>query len=124
MTTPLNPKESTKPAFSQRQALFLGQDSDSIIKKFFGSSAMVAILVLGLITIFLFKEGAGFVQLYHKSLKEYRLSGLEYVDVLKEKREGYTALTRYLNDVKADWINDLRAEGLPQSEINARVMSP
>lgn len=117
-------KDSPKPAFSQRRALFLGQDSDSIIKKFFGSSAMVAILVLGLITIFLFKEGAGFVQLYHKSLQEYRLSGLEYVDILKEKREGYTSLTRYLNDVKADWINALRAEGLPQSEINKRVMSP
>ena len=85
---------------------------------------MVAILVLGLITIFLFKEGAGFVQLYHKSLKEYRLSGLEYVDVLKEQRDGYTALTRYLNDVKANWINDLRTEGLSQSEITARVMSP
>jgi phosphate transport system permease protein len=117
-------KGQPKPAFSQRRALVLGQDSDSIIKKFFGSSAMVAILVLGLITIFLFKEGAGFVQLYHKSLQEYRLSGLEYVDILKEKREGYTSLTRYLNDVKADWINALRAEGLPQSEINKRVMSP
>lgn len=85
---------------------------------------MVAILVLGFITIFLFKEGAGFVQLYHKSLQEYRLSGLEYVDILKEKREGYTSLTRYLNDVKADWINALRADGLPQSEINKKVMSP
>ena len=85
---------------------------------------MVAILVLGLITIFLFKEGAGFVQLSHKSLKEYRLSGLEYVDVLKEQRDGYTALTRYLNDVTANWINDLRTEGLSQSEITARVMSP
>jgi phosphate transport system permease protein len=85
---------------------------------------MVAILVLGLITIFLFKEGAGFVQLYHKSLQEYRLSGLEYVDILKEKRESYTSLTRYLNDVKADWINALRVEGLPQSEINKKVMSP
>lgn len=116
--------ESKKPAFSKRRALFLGQDSDSIIKKFFGCNAMVAILVLGLITIFLFKEGAGFVQLYHKSLKEYRLSGLEYVDILKEKREGYTSLTRYLNDVKADWINALRAEGLPQAEINKLVMSP
>ena len=116
--------DTKRPAFSQRRALFLGQDSDSIIKKFFGSSAMVAILVLGLITIFLFKEGAGFVGLYHKSLQEYRLSGLEYVDILKEKREGYTSLTRYLNDVKADWINALRAEGLPQSEIHRRVMSP
>ncbi|MCH2074623.1 MAG: phosphate ABC transporter permease subunit PstC [Puniceicoccaceae bacterium] len=124
MANTLKQQESPKPTFSQRRALFLGQDLDSIIKKFFGSSAMVAILVLGLITIFLFKEGAGFVQLYHKSLKEYRLSGLEYVDVLKEQRDGYTALTRYLNDVKANWINDLRTEGLSQSEITARVMSP
>jgi len=124
MATPPNHQDSPKPAFSKRRALFLGQDSDSIIKKFFGSSATVAILVLGLITIFLFKEGAGFVGLYHKSLQEYRLSGLEYVDILKEKREGYTSLTRYLNDIKADWINALRTEGLPQSEINKRVMSP
>ena len=124
MTTVPSQPDRSKPAFSKRRALFLGQDSDSIIKKLFGSSAMVAILVLGLITIFLFKEGAGFVQLYHKSLQEYRLSGLEYVDILKEKREGYTSLTRYLNDVKADWINALRAEGLPQSEINKKVMSP
>jgi len=117
-------KDPPKPAFSKRRSLFLGQDSDSIVKKFFGCNAMVAILVLGLITIFLLKEGAGFIHLYHKSLKEYRLSGLEYVDLLKEKREGYTALTRYLNDVKAEWIHSLRAEGLPQSEINKRVMSP
>ena len=85
---------------------------------------MVAILVLTLITIFLFKEGLGFIQLYHKSLQEYRMSGLEYVDILKERREGYTSLTRYLNDVKAEWIDALKAEGLPQSEITRRVMAP
>ncbi len=124
MATPSNNQNSAKPAFSKRRALFLGQDSDSIIKKFFGCNAMVAILVLGLITIFLFKEGAGFVNLYHKSLKEYRQSGLEYVDILKDKREGYISLTRYLNDIKADWINALRVEGLPQADINKRVMSP
>jgi len=123
MATPPSQIDTKKPAFSRRRAVILGQDSDSIIKKFFGSSAMIAILVLALITIFLFKEGAGFVQLYHKSIQEYRLSGLEYVDILKEKREGYTSLTRYLNDVKAEWINALRAKGLPQSEINQRVMS-
>jgi phosphate transport system permease protein len=117
-------ESSTGPAFKSRRAILFGQDSDSIIKSFFGSSAMVAIVVLALITIFLFKEGAGFIQLYHKSLQEYRLSGLEYVDILKEKPEGYTSLTRYLNDVKAEWINALKAEGLPQSEINKRVMSP
>ena len=116
--------DPNKPAFSKRRALFFGQDSDSIIKAFFGSNAMVAIVVLALITIFLFKEGAGFVGLYHKSLQEYRLSGLEYVDVLKEKREDYTELTRYLNDVKAQWINELRDSGASQSDINKAVFSP
>ncbi|MGC6425342.1 MAG: phosphate ABC transporter permease subunit PstC [Lentimonas sp.] len=116
--------ETNKPAFSKRRALIFGQDSDSIIKAFFGSNAMIAIVVLALITIFLFKEGAGFVGLYHKSLQEYRLSGLEYVDVLKEKREDYTDLTRYLNDVKAQWINELRASGASQAEINKAVFSP
>jgi phosphate transport system permease protein len=124
MPTQNQEEHSSGPAFKERRAILFGQDSDSIIKSFFGSSAMVAIVVLALITIFLFKEGAGFIQLYHKSLQEYRLSGLEYVDILKEKREGYTSLTRYLNDVKAEWINALKAEGLPQSEINKRVMSP
>lgn len=118
------PTDEAKPAFSKRRDLFLGKDSDSIIKIFFGSNAMVSILILALITIFLFKEGAGFIGLYHKSLQEYRLSGLEYVDVLKEKREDYTALTRYLNDIKSEWINDLKAKGLPQSEISQAVMSP
>ena len=116
--------DSCTTSFSHRKSILLGLDSDSIIKKFFGSTAMVAILILGLITIFLFKEGAGFISLYHKSLQEYRLSGLEYVDILKEKREGYTSLTRYLNDIKAEWINALRAEGLTQSEINKQVMAP
>jgi len=117
-----NQKDST-PAFSKRRALFLGRDSDSIIKTFFGSNAMVAMLVLALITIFLFKEGAGFIGLYHKSLQEYRHSGLEYVDILKEQRDDYTELNRYLNDVKAEWINGLKADGLSQAEISKSVFS-
>lgn len=112
------------PAFSKRRAVLFGKDSDSIIKSFFGSTATVAIIVLTLITVFLFKEGAGFIGLYHKSLQEYRLSGLEYVDILKEKRDGYTALNRYLNDVRAEWILTLKAEGLSQKEIARTVMSP
>jgi phosphate transport system permease protein len=124
MAAPSHKPQDTTPAFSKRRALFLGKDSDSIIKTFFGSNAMVAIMVLALITIFLFKEGAGFVGLYHKSLQEYRLSGLEYVDILKEKRDDYTELSRYLNDVKAEWINGLKADGLSQADISKTVFSP
>ncbi|ADE55271.1 phosphate ABC transporter permease subunit PstC [Coraliomargarita akajimensis] len=117
-------RTATQPAFSRRRSVLFGKDSDSIIKSFFGSSATVAIVVLTLITIFLFKEGAGFLGLYHKSLQEYRLSGLEYVDILKEKREDYTALTRYLNDVRAQWINELKDQGYSQAEISKTVMAP
>lgn len=124
MAAPDNIKHPKLPAFSRRRALFLGQDSDSLIKKFFGSNAMVAIVVLALITIFLFKEGAGFVGLYHESLVDYRQSGLEYVDILKEKRESYVELTRYLNDVRAQWINELKASGLSQEEIGQKITSP
>jgi len=122
-TSDPNQNDST-PAFSKRRALFLGKDSDSIIKAFFGSNAMVAIVILALITLFLFKEGAGFMGLYHKSLQEYRRSGLEYVDILKEQRDDYIELTRYLNDVKAEWIKGLKADGLSQAEISKTVFSP
>ena len=104
--------------------MLLGKNTDSIIKAFFGSHALVAIVVLALITIFLFKEGAGFVGLYHRSIQDYRLSGLEYVDILKEKRDDYVALTRYLNDIKAEWIEDLKTQGLSQDEISKIVFSP
>jgi phosphate transport system permease protein len=124
MVDPSHTQTDSTPAFSKRRSLFLGKDSDSIIKSFFGSNAMVAIVVLALITIFLFKEGAGFIGLYHKSMQEYRASGLEYVDILKEQRDDYTELTRYLNDIKAEWINNLKADGLPQAEISKTVFSP
>lgn len=116
--------QDRKPTFHKRRRLLFGKDADSIIKAFFGSHAMIAIIVLALITIFLFKEGAGFIGLYHKSIQDYRLSGLEYVDILKEKRDGYVSLTRYLNDIKAEWIEDLKAQGLPQNEISKIVFGP
>ena len=38
--------------FNRRKNVLFGKDRDSFIKGFFGSSATVAIVVLGLITIF------------------------------------------------------------------------
>ena len=119
----LQPKD-TRPEFSKRRVIVFGKDSDSIIKGFFGCTATVAIVVLFLITLFLIKEGAGFVGQYQKSLKQYRLSGLEYVDILKERREDHTALMRYLSDIRAEWIDLLKEEGLPQKAISQKVMSP
>jgi phosphate transport system permease protein len=122
-TEDLQPKD-TSPEFSKRRVILFGKDSDSIIKGFFGCTATVAIVVLFLITLFLIKEGSGFVGQYQNSLKQYRLSGLEYVDILKERREDHTALMQYLNDIRAEWINHLKEEGLTQKEIAEQVMSP
>lgn len=119
----LQPKD-TQPKFSKRRVIVFGKDSDSIIKGFFGCTATVAIVVLFLITLFLIKEGSGFVGQYQKSLKQYRLSGLEYVDILKERREDHTALMRYLSDIRAEWIDLLKEEGFPHKAISQKVMSP
>lgn len=122
-TEDLQPKD-TSPEFSKRRVVLFGKDTDSIIKGFFGCTATVAIVVLFLITLFLIKEGSGFVGQYQTSLKQYRLSGLEYVDILKERREDHTALMQYLSDIKAEWINLLKKEGLTQQAIFKKVMSP
>jgi phosphate transport system permease protein len=124
MTQDSKASEPNAARFDRRKNVLFGKDKDSIIKGFFGSSATVAIVVLGLITIFLFKEGAGFLGSYHKSLQEYRLSGLEYVDILKESRDDFSALNRYLNDIRAEWIQNLKAEGLTKKELAAIVTAP
>ena len=124
MTQDSKASEANAARFDRRKNILFGRDKDSIIKGFFGSSATVAIVVLALITIFLFKEGFGFLGSYHKSLKGYRLSGLEYVDILKESRDDFSALNRYLNDIRAEWIQNLKAEGLTNKELAAIVTAP
>jgi phosphate transport system permease protein len=123
MSSKRSHKQSKFPAFSQRRNLLLGNDADSLIKAFFGSSAILSIFLLALITVFLIKEGAGFAPLYKKSLQQYRLSGLEYVDLLKDQRNHFTGLSQDLNSIKAEWINQLKSQGLTQDEIQAKIFS-
>ena len=51
------------------------QTAESAIKAFFGSNALVAIIVLTLITIFLFREGFGFFGQNLANLRLYRAGG-------------------------------------------------
>lgn len=73
--------------------------TESAIRAFFGSNALVAIVVLALITIFLLREGSGFFGQNLKSLRLYRRAGLEYVDIIRAQSEKHRALTRRLNEV-------------------------
>jgi phosphate transport system permease protein len=74
--------------------------AESAIRAFFGSNALVAIVVLTLITIFLFREGFGFFGQNLANLRLYRQAGLEYVDIIRAQAEKQTALSRQLGDVR------------------------
>jgi phosphate transport system permease protein len=74
--------------------------TEAAIKGFFGSNALVAIVVLALITIFLFREGFGFFGQNLASLRLYRRAGLEYVDIIRAQAETHAALSRELNDIR------------------------
>jgi phosphate transport system permease protein len=74
--------------------------TEAAIKTFFGSNALVAIVVLALITIFLFREGFGFFGQNLASLRLYRRAGLEYVDIIRAQAEDHAALSRELSDIR------------------------
>src|SRR5438445_13309357 len=74
--------------------------TESAIKVFFGSNALVAIVVLALITIFLFREGFGFFGQNLANLRLYRRAGLEYVDIIRSQSQTQAALSRQLGDIR------------------------
>src|SRR5437016_4724225 len=80
--------------------------SESAIKLFFGSNALVAIVVLTLITIFLFREGIGFFGQNLANLRLYRRAGLEYVDIIRTQAQQHAALSRQLGDIR---LEEMRA---------------
>jgi phosphate transport system permease protein len=73
---------------------------DQVIKAFFGSNATVAIVVLALITIFLFREGSGFFAQNLANIRLYRRAGLEYVDIMRAEAQRHAALSRQLSDIR------------------------
>jgi phosphate transport system permease protein len=87
------PAEKSATGYRRRTA-------ESAIRAFFGSNALVAIVVLTLITIFLFREGFGFFGQNLANLRLYRQAGLEYVDIIRAQAEKQTALSRQLGDIR------------------------
>jgi len=74
--------------------------AERAIRYFFGGNAVVAVVVLALITIFLFREGFGFFGENLRSLRLYRTSGLEYVDIIRAQSAEHAILTRSLNRIR------------------------
>jgi len=72
------------------------------------ATAFMAILILGLMIVFFLREGANFINLYREQISQYRMSGLELVDIAKNQREAFLQLNRTLDDIRADWLRHTR----------------
>src|ERR1700733_2696230 len=80
---PKSPHSVGDALLNRKRFRILGLTIDDLIKVFFNGNAVVAVIVLALITIFLFREGIGFFGQNLRNLHIYRLAGLEYVDFLR-----------------------------------------
>ena len=89
----------------------LGLKLDHWMHYYFGANALVAIVVLVLITIFLFREGIGFFPENLENLRLYRQSGLEYVDLVRAQTDDHSALSRYLQDLRQKQLAVLIRKG-------------
>ncbi len=100
----------------ERRWRLFGLTFDQCIKAFFGGNALVAVIVLTLITVFLFREGFDFFGQNRQNLLIYRRAGLEFVDLIRAQETDHTALTRYLSDLRQRQLNyftQQRHLGLP-----------
>lgn len=99
----------------------MGVSGEQALKGLFGGNALVSIVVLGLITLFLFKEGFGFFGQYRDSLSMHRQSGLEYVELMQEELDAFSALEKYLNSIRSVQSEQLAAQGMEFMEIKAAL---
>ena len=105
----------------RRRPLLATPGVEQAIKAFFGGNAVVALVVLALITIFLFREGSGFFSQNLANLRLYRASGLEYVDIIRAEAEKHQALTRGLNDLRLRQFRNAQREGMSIEAANASL---
>jgi phosphate transport system permease protein len=112
------------PSFqnSKKFRLF-GADMDRLIQIFFAGNAWVAIIVLLLITLSLFREGAGFFPQHHRNLTIYRQAGLEYVDIVRDQADALTSIKLYLDRTRNARQEALKKQGMSPDEIN-RLIAP
>jgi phosphate transport system permease protein len=91
------------------------------IKAFFGGNALVAVIVLALITIFLFREGFGFFGQNLANLRLYRQAGLEYVDIIRGVSSEHEALSRKLSDIRLLEVRTMEKQNVPRDQINTAL---
>src|SRR6187399_1034468 len=96
---------------------------EQMIKAYFGGNALVAVVVLALITVFLFREGAGFFGQNLANLRLYRTAGLEYVDIIRASADRHAALSRDLSTLRLRQFRAAGRAGMSVEEVNASLAS-
>jgi phosphate transport system permease protein len=118
----MDPTPTKNFEIKRRRLRFLGLTLDDAIKFFFGGNAVVSVVVLGLITYFLFREGSGFLGQNYQNLLIYRRAGLEYVDLIRAQETTHTALSRYLSDLRLRQFEyGVNAQHRSPAEANATL---
>ncbi len=109
-------------AIQKERTRLLGLTLDECIQGFFGGNAFVAVIVLALITVFLFREGSAFFGQNRDNLTIYRQAGLEYVDIIRQQEKDHAALSRYLSAIRLAALRHyLDNEKLPNAEAQKRL---
>jgi phosphate transport system permease protein len=93
-----------------------GYSLEKAIRFFFASNAGLTIVILGLIIVFLLKEGLGFFPGYRRELEIYRIAGLEFVDLSRKNLTTHEKLTSLLNRAYFSQINSACAQELKRYE--------
>lgn len=122
LTAPVAPPPQKPFLIQKKRTRFLGLTLDETIRAFFGGNAFMAVVVLALITVFLFREGSAFFGQNRDSITLYRKAGLEYVDYMRAQQESHTALTRYLFDIRLRAVKNITEnQGLSVEAANEKL---
>jgi phosphate transport system permease protein len=113
-----DPRSLIPARSSSRRAQAAGEQ---VIKAFFGGNALVAVIVLALITIFLFREGFGFFGQNLANLRLYRQAGLEYVDIIRAVSDRHEALSRNLSEIRLREVRTMEKRNATLGEINTAL---
>ncbi|MEO6002138.1 MAG: phosphate ABC transporter permease subunit PstC [Opitutus sp.] len=106
----------------RRRLRFLGLSLDDVIRAFFGGNALVAVIVLALITFFLFREGSSFFGQNRENLQVYRSAGLEYVDIVRKVETDHSSLSRTLSSLRQRaLIHYTTAEQISLEQANQKL---
>ena len=105
------------------RSLVSKSSTEQIIKAYFGGNALVAVIVLALITVFLFREGFGFFGQNLANLRLYRAAGLEYVDIIRTKADEHSALSRVLSDLRLRQTRVAQLRGTGMEEITTATIA-